>query len=487
MSSFFSLDHKFFSWAVAAKIFFVLYCFLLLSGIMHHEPWRDETQAWLLARDQGFLHILKSLSTEGAMPLWHMILFAFSKVGLPFHSIYGANYFFSVTAAYILLFRSPFHTLTSISVLMGSALLYNFSVIARHYALSTCILFWVLTVFPDRHTRSYSYLLSLILLLLSNTFALAIGIVLLGELALGNKKNRKNILYVFFGTFIMVGIYAYPRVLEHYNDMISDCCSKTFGVINWWFWGSKIWSVLFNSYAAILALFAWSFFGRERLGKVVAVLLCANIIWFFYICHIGYTCGFYHQLNLLIYIVAGAWLLCQKATLEKSQRLFINALICFMCLITVPKAIQQIMYDHQHNYSASMAMAGYIDAHIPEKSIIATDSPVETTVVLPYLTDRKLYSIGIAAFVTYFDYDKDYLTFYRNKNYKRSFDGLIDRYYGSGKALYFLTTDVHLDKPKNEKEFKNHEHKLKHLTKVHSVRGKQESLYLFRVTPVGQE
>ena len=35
-------------------IIFGLYIAGVLFGIMHHEPWRDEAQSWLVTRDNSF-------------------------------------------------------------------------------------------------------------------------------------------------------------------------------------------------------------------------------------------------------------------------------------------------------------------------------------------------------------------------------------------------------------------------------------------------
>ena len=46
-----------------------------------HEPWRDEWQAWLLARDSPSLKaLLYNMRYEGHPPTWHVVLFALSRV-----------------------------------------------------------------------------------------------------------------------------------------------------------------------------------------------------------------------------------------------------------------------------------------------------------------------------------------------------------------------------------------------------------------------
>src|SRR5207249_1186745 len=51
--------------------------FLLSAALVasRHELWRDEMQAWLIARDSPtVLDILRQARYEGAPPLWHLAL-----------------------------------------------------------------------------------------------------------------------------------------------------------------------------------------------------------------------------------------------------------------------------------------------------------------------------------------------------------------------------------------------------------------------------
>ena len=53
----------------------IIYVIALLYIIPKHEPWEDEAQAWLLARDSGLVELLfKNIGYEGHPGLWHVIL-----------------------------------------------------------------------------------------------------------------------------------------------------------------------------------------------------------------------------------------------------------------------------------------------------------------------------------------------------------------------------------------------------------------------------
>lgn len=88
------------------SVIFISYALLLGFGITHHEPWFDEAQAWLLARDSTPLDLInRHLRYEGSPGLWHFILSIFAKSGLPYQSVALVAAFFALTGLYT---RRPF-------------------------------------------------------------------------------------------------------------------------------------------------------------------------------------------------------------------------------------------------------------------------------------------------------------------------------------------------------------------------------------------
>ncbi|MEW6113407.1 MAG: hypothetical protein AB1664_14845, partial [Thermodesulfobacteriota bacterium] len=54
----------------------LVYAIVGLTGIVHHEMWRDELEHWLLARDSTELtDLVRNLRQEGHPAAWHLILF----------------------------------------------------------------------------------------------------------------------------------------------------------------------------------------------------------------------------------------------------------------------------------------------------------------------------------------------------------------------------------------------------------------------------
>src|SRR4029079_19519456 len=77
-------------------------------SIAFHEPWRDEVQAWLLARGStGLVTLVRNSRYEGAPVLWHLLLLPLTRLGwLPLMS--GLNLAFATGAVFLFASFLPF-------------------------------------------------------------------------------------------------------------------------------------------------------------------------------------------------------------------------------------------------------------------------------------------------------------------------------------------------------------------------------------------
>src|ERR1700733_8085377 len=61
---------------IVTGVFFII----VLFGLIHHQMWRDELQAWLLARDSNSIpQLLRNMRYDGHPALWHSFLFVITR------------------------------------------------------------------------------------------------------------------------------------------------------------------------------------------------------------------------------------------------------------------------------------------------------------------------------------------------------------------------------------------------------------------------
>lgn len=91
-------------------ITFIAYVVVIVCVMAFHEPWFDEAQSWLIARDASFRDILLLRPHyEGHPPLWWLMLAIPAKLGVPYEiGLKGVQLVCAAVMAWLLVFRSPF-------------------------------------------------------------------------------------------------------------------------------------------------------------------------------------------------------------------------------------------------------------------------------------------------------------------------------------------------------------------------------------------
>lgn len=145
----------------------------------HHEPWRDEADAWLVARDEGFASMWRLGGYGGGLGLWFFLLAPFAKSGAPYWSALAVNDAVVIAAAGILLLRGPYPLIFKILILASYPLFFEYGVIARSYGLTTLLLFATAAALERRGAHPVVFGIILALLCNSSTPGLFCGVALM--------------------------------------------------------------------------------------------------------------------------------------------------------------------------------------------------------------------------------------------------------------------------------------------------------------------
>lgn len=85
-------------------IYILTYSILIISVGIFHEPWSDEAQSWLIARDASFHDIFfKYASYEGCFPLWICILKMFIILGGKYKYLHIISSVITIISAYLII------------------------------------------------------------------------------------------------------------------------------------------------------------------------------------------------------------------------------------------------------------------------------------------------------------------------------------------------------------------------------------------------
>lgn len=146
---------SFLDWKAAALLVFAIWLFVVGA---HHEPWFDESQAWLLARDSSLFQLLADrVRYEGTPGLWHLLLWLLIRIGLPFDHLYVVSAVCALAGAALLLWKSPFPTPLRLLLVASYFFAYQFSIVARSYALDLVLIPALAYKFARRTDRPVIY------------------------------------------------------------------------------------------------------------------------------------------------------------------------------------------------------------------------------------------------------------------------------------------------------------------------------------------
>lgn len=185
---------------------------LVLAGLVRHEMWRDELQAWLIARDSVSVpNLLFNLRYEAHPPLWHFLLFLISRVTSNPVFMQALHLCIATASIYIFARYSPFSRLQKALFAAGYFPFYEYAVISRCYALGVLLVFVFCALFPKR--GEHPLLMPLLLFLTGITslmgamVAMALWPLLLWE-AFGERAARRSEFLIAVCLFLLACVWT---------------------------------------------------------------------------------------------------------------------------------------------------------------------------------------------------------------------------------------------------------------------------------------
>ncbi|QWR78299.1 hypothetical protein [Candidatus Magnetomonas plexicatena] len=166
----------------------LVFSVLTLFNLLHHEMWRDELEAWMIARDASSLHgLIDNMRYQGHPMLWHLILYPITKISRNPIAMQMVHLVIATASAFIFLRFAPFNKLLKGLFVFGYFPFFEYATISRNYVVGILFLFLFCAYFgKDFKNRNYT-LLSIILFLmcqcnaLSTVLSIALAITLFFE------------------------------------------------------------------------------------------------------------------------------------------------------------------------------------------------------------------------------------------------------------------------------------------------------------------
>lgn len=401
-------------------IILLLYAGILIYGELHHELWRDELQAWTLARDLSVFDLFRQMQWEGHPCLWHLILMPFAKLGFPPITMGFISVAFLVATVAIILYKSPFHLPVKIAIVFSSPFLYFWSINSRVYAIIPFLISILCLLYPKRFDKPYLY--ALILALLTNThiiMSVFVGImsVLFFFETICNKSIESKKPYLLSIGIILLGILVLYLQISHslWNNTIVQDVSTNKMLFSTDEFTNLLYKFLY-SFVDELNAFIGIYVLEVRILCYILVILGIFVLFGFifsfkymFIAFISYLFMFLlhtfiwfalpvRSLILILYLIVVTWIMyhdfCKRGKTKIIKFYVWEFILAIICCISIPYGYKTLMYDIENPVSGSLATALFIEENLEDDATFICPIDYVATSITGYI-DRDIFYSNI--------------------------------------------------------------------------------------------
>ena len=298
-----------------------LFIITLLINILFvyvHECWRDEAQAWLIARDNTLLSLFNITSYEGHPFLWFYILMPFARTGMPYVCMKLVSLFFVTITTFIIIYKLPFPIFLKSVIALSPAVIGFFVTPARSYSLCALFLVLLAVVYKKKNEKPiiYGALLALLLQthIIMGGFVVSCGIVWLAEIIAGisaGKVTKREVRRQCFGLILPLasGVFLLWEFRDVFNasaygDVEREESIGVLGTMYASFW-HKIQYLVGDYYAVPIIMFVLAVIIclclRDRSTWGPTIIFISAVLWQIYIDAYVYYCTY--QIATWMYIL----------------------------------------------------------------------------------------------------------------------------------------------------------------------------------------
>jgi hypothetical protein len=422
-----------------------------------HEPWRDEAQAWLLARDLNLIELLKQIAWEGTPALWHLLIFPFANTGMPYISMFILHWIFAITAAWFWLFKAPFPKLFKFVFLFSYLMFFEYVLIARSYGVSVLLLFVLASMHQKRFKNPIVY--SIFILLLFNTnihsfsAAFAFMALFIWDAVKDRKLTKSNISALTIMVFGIGLLLLQMPSVKMLNDItILDHSPFSFEAIfiaikNCFMPGFNLNILTGFFFSLVLLVFLFRFLQRPQ----VFIFLMFSVGGILLVFGGVYAGELRHHGLILIFLLIALWLeACYEKTkdqifrktnwLENITKVSTFVLILFL-LFSVYQGIKTYRNELLYAYSGSSETAEYIEDNIPSDKLIIAYQSFACTSILPMIPQHKFWYADIQNFGSFLVWNDKLV----ENVYTLTLDEVINRaasHFGEQTKIFLLNSPI---------------------------------------------
>lgn len=422
---------------------FLLYLIFNLILLILHEPWRDEANVWLMARELSPWQLLCEIKYQGHPCFWYFLVMPFAKAGLPFRTIGVLSYLIMALTAGIFCRMAPLGKITKAICLFSPAFSYFYSDIARNYCLIALVLMLLAWQFPERNVHAVRYGVLLGLLVQTDTIAIPAAGLISAMWLLESSWQCIRTKTFRLTKRVLAGIWVpaaslFFWILQFYQvsdstqfqirklgirEIVGEIRNFAYGILIRMTGMRHVFCMLFFAFCLIVF---WAISARLRNGWALGIM-AGTFLFQAAFSAMVYQLHIWHYISLVFVFIWAIWILYKQREEKNISGRFIRELLIGAEVLLILLAV--CMFGHWNSddessnlrnaligiYSDGGNAASFIKENIaPEELIISDNIPMSST-ILAHLRNYEFYYAGSGTIASYADWSEEQS---RQINYK---------------------------------------------------------------------
>jgi hypothetical protein len=396
-----------------------------LFALTQHEMWRDELQAWLLARDSATpLDLMRNLKYEGHPGLWHGSMWLLKFLAPVPVVMRALHWVIAVTAVYLVARHAPFTRLQRTLFAAGYFPLFEYAAISRNYALGAALTFAACALFA--RARPLALALVVGLMAHANLFAFILGIAFAAAWVADRVWSRPRDeelrtdrmewllpVLIVFALFAGSALQVFPpndiglalgwhfgpdrdRLLEVVLSLPTALFPFRQLTEHWWASApvAKLpgWRVVLTPLAIAVSLLAVLALRHRRSALVFLLVAGTGLFAFFYIKIVE---GPNHSGHLYLALIAALWLgygnveLPRSAPRQRLWQLMSGPVLTLLLAAQAAAGLLAVWLEQRYTFSMGRATADYLRQQDLDAYPMVAEPDFAATTVLGYLGKKS--------------------------------------------------------------------------------------------------
>jgi hypothetical protein len=208
--------------ALRHLMWFVFTIIIAYFKFAYHELWKDEWQAWFVAKDKSIGAIFSFLYYEGHPALWYLYLKVFtlfSSWSNPFFIISLAHLLTISAVLYFLFIRLKLPIMLTVMFALSYFIFFEYGIVNRGYSLVMLFAFMAASLISNPNHKDWHLGLALFLLCQTEVYGVMIAIAIGLYIYLDCQKSFNRLLRAdFYGLglgFLFFLMSVFPRAVGH--------------------------------------------------------------------------------------------------------------------------------------------------------------------------------------------------------------------------------------------------------------------------------